>query len=363
MAELKTDYYKARQTFYDLNESLSQSYNTMLTSHTITDDLTMDIIEILPKNNKNLLWISTGLHGIEGFIGNFVLQEFVDHIVSEIDLNNTHVVLIHGINPYGMLHKRKVNENNIDLNRNFVNSFSDLPINNGYENLKSLLLPKKLGSNLFLEKMKFYMSAVSALFTYSASSIREACLVGQYSYGTGFYYGGEQAAKSTRILMSLLDTYMETPYEKRIFLDVHTGYGPKNQMMIINSPQEKRNVEDMKTSFEYPYIQTADGDDFYRVNGDLADYINTHAATQDYATCFEFGTIGDSMIDELKSLRIMVQENCVHHKNSPHSPLFKKVKREFEELYMPKDKEWLAKVLVDFSAATRGILKHYNILI
>ncbi len=36
------------------------------------------------------------------------------------------VLLIHSVNPYGMRHHRRTNENNVDLNRNVLGGFAEL---------------------------------------------------------------------------------------------------------------------------------------------------------------------------------------------------------------------------------------------
>jgi hypothetical protein len=42
------------------------------------------------------------------------------------------LLLIYAVNPYGFSHLRRVNEDNIDLNRNFLNFEQTLPVNSGY---------------------------------------------------------------------------------------------------------------------------------------------------------------------------------------------------------------------------------------
>lgn len=351
-------YENARDNFLKLYEELSSKHNVILNTYPIVDDLTMDSIEFIPENKEKLLCITTGLHGIEGYLGSILIEEFINKYIKQIDLETTHIVLIHSVNPYGMKYRRKVNENNVDLNRNFLKSFQDLPINKGYEKNKTFLLPKKLGFNLS-EKFKFYFRVIKLMLTSNKNDVKEAVLLGQYQYQKGFYYGGNKKEKSTSILSDLFNQFMIEDYQQRIFIDIHTGYGPKNQMSIVNSPLEKRTVNELISDFNYPLIQKTDGDDFYKINGDMVDYLNELIKNYDYATCFEFGTLGDSTYAQIESLRMMIHENCIFHMKT-NEKVTKKIKAEFIKLYSPNDEDWLQKAKQDFHQATDGILKHYH---
>ncbi len=351
-------YEKAREDFRQLYSQLSKQYKMELTSYSIVDNLTMDTIEFIPDRKEKLLCMTTGLHGIEGYIGSILIKFFIEHLLSKIDLNTTHIILNHSINPYGMKYRRKVNENNVDLNRNFLKSFHDLPENKGYEELKDILLPKKM-TKYVIDKYKFYLTIIKLMLTKSQKVIKEAVLLGQYDYPNGFFFGGNRKEKSTDILINLFHKLMKETYNQRIFIDLHTGYGPKKQMSIVNSPLEKRTVQKMIMDFKYPYVQKANGDDFYKINGDMIDYLYHIINENDYATCFEFGTLGDHILAQLKSLRLMIQENCIYHYNT-NERLNDKIKEGFNQLYCPSDKSWLEKVKQDFYQATYGILNYYH---
>ncbi|MBF4693912.1 M14 family metallopeptidase [Fusibacter ferrireducens] len=366
MATFYKEYEPARKAFLAFTDQIKQmtgqSLDVQLTSHEIIEGLFMDVLEIKPDKPQRLLCLTSGLHGIEGYAGNYVLQEFVDCFLPKLNLEDTHVILVHAINPYGMKYKRKSNENSVDLNRNFNASFDTLHSNEGFKTNASFFLPRKLKNPYLIENILFYIRTAKLYFTIPHEQFREAALLGQYEFPNGFYYGGDHMEKSTAILAQLYQKLVSFPYNKRLFIDLHTGYGPKYQMSIVNSPNEKRSVSELKKAFNYPLIQNANGDDFYQINGDMVNYINDFIQATDYATCFEFGTIGMSILDEIKSLRIMLEENSVHHMHRETDPIFKRIKKDFEQLYMPDEKKWLDKVITDFDQALKGILTHYKFI-
>jgi hypothetical protein len=51
------------------------------------------------------------------------------------------VVLVHALNPYGFAWLRRVNENNVDLNRNFRDFTEPLPLSSAYEAVHDWLVP------------------------------------------------------------------------------------------------------------------------------------------------------------------------------------------------------------------------------
>ncbi|KAL7540301.1 hypothetical protein ACHAXR_010016 [Thalassiosira sp. AJA248-18] len=74
---------------------------------------------------------SSGTHGVEGYIGSAVQIRFLHELflANEEQLGSKtassgdrvrRVLLIHAINPFGMRHHRRANENNVDLNRNVL---------------------------------------------------------------------------------------------------------------------------------------------------------------------------------------------------------------------------------------------------
>ena len=87
------------------------------------------------EDEVNLIHCS-GTHGIEGYLGSAIQLRFLHELflqnaqrlcttdnVRAPPTKNTpvkKVLLIHAINPYGMRHHRRTNENNVDLNRNVL---------------------------------------------------------------------------------------------------------------------------------------------------------------------------------------------------------------------------------------------------
>lgn len=89
-----------------VNELKSAGHEVQLSSHAIDekDGLYIDSLYI-PATDKqtNLIVITTGVHGIEGYICSVMLDVFWEEIyASEINKSNTGVLVVANVNPYGM---------------------------------------------------------------------------------------------------------------------------------------------------------------------------------------------------------------------------------------------------------------------
>jgi hypothetical protein len=131
------------------------------------------------------------------------------------------VLMLHALNPYGFSHIRRVNEDNADLNRNFLDFGKPLPVNAAYAEIHALLLPstwppaaeteRKLGAWVAKHGPKAYQSAVSG---------------GQYQFADGMFYGGSRPAWSNRTLREVLRE-QASRCSRLGWLDFHTGLGPR----------------------------------------------------------------------------------------------------------------------------------------
>ena len=329
-----------------------------------SDDLYIDNLYLPAKTETtNLIILTTGVHGMEGYIGSVMLDVFFDEIYPTIDTSKTGILVVANINPYGMKYMRRYNENNVDLNRNFIEDWAsfDKTVNKDYPKVDSFLQPTGKMGNAFWHEVGFYLSlAKEAIFT-GAGTISDALLTGQYEYPEGVYYGGSGDEKSTTYLKGVFADCLDGSYENLIHIDIHSGYGPRYNMVIFNSAQDPTTEEEAKAMFGYDYIIATDSEDFYPTFGDTTDYFyrlaNSKGTDKElYSTCFEFGTIGDGFLDSILSLKYTVDENRQHWYPTTNKITAEMVKENYYELFYPTEKEWREKTIVDFVDAMNGVL-------
>lgn len=330
-------------------------------------NLSIDWLWLEPADRKNLMIISTGEHGIEGYVGSAMMKIFMDEFIPRIDAQNTGLLLIHAINPWGMKNHRKVNENGVDLNRNFVFDGSFDPyINPDFSKLKFLLAPAGPVKSFSLEALAFAGRTLKGLITDGVAGLSNAAVLGQYVDPRAMFYGGDHHEEGSRVMIAFFREGLEG-YQNVLHLDMHTGYGPRYQMTITLVPNEPLTSAELSARFNYPLVLRGDRQEFYATHGDMTAFLYELRDSQFpgkhvFATAFEFGTFGESLPARLRSLRAMILESQLYAFGSRSQKTALRIQQEFQELYYPAEEKWREKALVDCRQAYEGVLSAYGIL-
>lgn len=366
-----SSFVESRTRFRASLELIRQRWlSAALISHPLTvgEDLTVDWIEAAPgERPEKLLFFTAGEHGIEAYVGTGMLQLFCDQYLPCLDPATTGLVLVHAINPWGMKHWRRVNAMNVDLNRNFIWSSPDRPPNYDpdfnplYHRLSELLNPQTPVSSSLPNNLSFGFGLLRTLASVGVSSLRQSALVGQYHTPRGIYFGGSDRQEETRVLMALYRRHFAL-YPQILHLDMHTGYGPRYQMSLVNSFQETVDSAEFARRFEYPLVVKANPAEFYSIRGDMIDFVYELVANEFpdkrlYSTSFEFGTFGDSASAALRSMRATILENQLQWNGARSKADRDAVTEEFRELFAPAEIRWREKAIADARQAFGGILK------
>jgi hypothetical protein len=132
------------------------------------------------------------------------------------------VLAIHAINPYGFAWLRRVTEEGVDQNRNFVDFAQALPENPGYDALADAFVPREIEGPVLeaaLAKLKAYRQKHGDLAYFTAYS------AGQYKHPDGVFYGGKGPTWSRLTTEAICARYLA---KRRAVagVDFHTGLGP-----------------------------------------------------------------------------------------------------------------------------------------
>jgi hypothetical protein len=336
--------------------------SAIISSYSVSqeDDLTIDFISSDPVNEpEKLIFLSTGLHGIEGYIGSIMLQLFINEFLTRIDPTNTGILLIHCINPTGMQRHYRTNRENVDLNRNFFADFSIKDrVNLDYVKLKSLLNPQSPVKSEWITKSSFAIKLLFMLAKFGYARIRDAAVMGQYRDSRGMYFGGQKYQPETEFMFKLAQDWIPR-YQKTIHLDMHSGYGPRYGLTLVQTPDEEMSSQEAKKHFGIPLVASTNPEEFYPILGEMSSYFYSIAKSADrkiYSAAFEFGTYGDNPLDGARSLLTTIIGNQVlFNKTSPKNLTW--VKRDYDELYFPSESAWLDSAIISGRHSFEGILK------
>ena len=295
------------------------------------DDLTIDIGWFGTQSPRRVLLHSSGLHGVEAFAGSAIQLQLLEHL--PVVAEETALVFVHVLNPYGMAWLRRFNENNVDLNRNFLRKgekYEGRP--DGYEALYDFLNPSRLRSVDF-----FSLHAAWLVIRHGMATLKRATVAGQYDYPEGLFFGGTELQQGARLYEDFLRRRFGTA-EEVFAIDVHTGLGPFGEDTVLVSEKEydrvRKLIGDRVQAFSAEEENVA-----YRVSGGLHDRVPL--LVNEARVTFvgqEFGTYGP--IHVLGSLR---KENYVH--NHGDRNLDSPYKTGLKNTFYPDDPNWRAKVL------------------
>lgn len=347
-------------------QELTAELGVEIFSHAIDaeDGLYIDSFYLPGKSAQtNLVVLTTGVHGIEGYIGATTLDVFFHEVYPTLDHEDTGVLVVANVNPYGMKYYRRYNENNVDLNRNFILDWErfDLASNKEYPKVDTFLGPVGKIGNGFWHEVGFYLSLGKTAITDGADTISDALLTGQYEYPQGVYYGGTGDEASTVYLKDVFARCLDSGYENIVHIDLHSGYGPRYNMVIFNSVYETMNEAQSREAFGYDHIIAYDSEAFYATTGDTTDFFyrlaeQKQAQTELFSTCFEFGTIGDEFFDTILSLKYTVDENRNHWYPTNNETSAEIIRQNYLELFYPTETAWREKTVADFKTAAMGVL-------
>ncbi|MGH6962267.1 MAG: DUF2817 domain-containing protein, partial [Dongiaceae bacterium] len=175
-----------------------------------------------PRAATRLVYAQSGTHGIEGFCGSGIQIGWLQQGLYRELPRDTALLLTHAINPYGFAWQRRVTEDNVDLNRNFVDHAAGYPVNAGYEALKDAICPLEWTAATLGAADRMLMGYAHE---HGPMALQAAISSGQYSHREGVFYGGRGETWSNRTLAELLRAHAGR-VRQVAFIDLHTGLGP-----------------------------------------------------------------------------------------------------------------------------------------
>lgn len=222
------DYFEARAKFRQAAQAAGAELRAWPNPHPgpSAEALFCDSAWLGPRDARSVLVVISATHGVEGFCGSgpqiAILKGALAPVLARPESRDCAILLIHGINPHGWAWLRRVTEENVDLNRNWVDFSRPLPQNPGYEALHAHYCPATLDEVTLRQ-------ADEAIGRYASDhgshAERVARSSGQYTHADGIFYGGKTSTWSRQTSEQILAHYLGGAQQIAI-VDMHTGLGP-----------------------------------------------------------------------------------------------------------------------------------------
>jgi hypothetical protein len=284
------------------------------------EDLFIDVALVGKPDGRKRLFLVSGTHGVEGLLGSACQTAWLQSGLAD-KAGGVSVYLIHALNPYGFSWMRRVNEDNVDLNRNFLEfSSGPLPDNPKYRELESLLNPRVLDESSLgkLDPMlKAWFSSAE-----KQQAFKAAVGQGQYEFPKGIIFGGARASWSNVFFKNFIRS-LPTSTEVGVVLDIHTGLGEAGGLEIFTEESGSK-FKTMEEWFNSSKLTTVGNPESlgYTISGSL--YQGLTSANTDspwYCAALEFGT--RPITDVLLALQA---DNWLHCFANEHNQLSEKIR-------------------------------------
>jgi hypothetical protein len=330
------DYAAAREKFRDAAVARDCTLSAHLNPYAkgpSGEDLFIDVAVAGPAGAKAGLLLISGTHGVEAYAGSACQVGWLSGERNDAWPPELKVVLIHALNPYGFAWNRRVTEDNVDLNRNFVDHSAPYPTNGGYEQLKAAIAPKDLEADTLRRGSELFRDFIKE---YGPFTMQEAVSKGQYAHPDGMYFGGSREQWSAGILKHVVRR--ELAHCRRVgVVDVHSGLGSYGHGELISEEATGTPAYTRAKTWWPDICSTQSGESVSAaVTGSIDSCIPALLPHADVTmACLEFGTV--STLQVFEALRA---DNWLHTLGDPKGPKAAEIKTHIRAAFYPDQDDW-----------------------
>ncbi|HVK90147.1 MAG TPA: DUF2817 domain-containing protein [Mycoplana sp.] len=305
------------------------------------EHLATDVAFLGRRDASKLMVLISGTHGVEGQFGSACQTAWLAENCPWRLPDDTAILVIHLINPWGTAWSRRVNEDNVDLNRNFIDWQADPPKNARYADLHPALVchewegPDRNRADEALAAAKKANGGYAGI-----APIIEA---GQYDFPDGLFYGGNGPVWSNRTLNDILATFAQQASDVVVF-DLHTGAGPYGYPALLSVAESDHAGLAWGKGIFGPALSvvltsengTTDTGIAATATGYVSDAVRkAMPKARVLPLVVECGTLEGSAVSDA-----VQADNWLHLFGKVDSPLGQKIKATLRFAFIPEDSDW-----------------------
>jgi hypothetical protein len=330
------DYFTAKSRFLAACDRLAFEHHSLLIDapSPSAEPLTIDVAVGGSHQPRSALVVSSGVHGVEGFFGSAVQLAFLQRLPPHWrPPEGAAVVFIHALNPFGFAWQRRFNEENVDLNRNFLLAEQE------YAGAPPL-------TDVFRRTLKpaawrfgFHNARVAKLLVrHGARSFWETLPVGQYEHPDWLFFGGSTRSQSAQLVDNLLPTLLDNCQEV-VHLDFHTGLGRwANWDLLLSEQDPADNAQWWREKFGAAKVKESSSiGRSYEIRGGFGSWLRAR-----FPNCrYRFATAEFGTYSPMRVIRALTNE--LHwHAQLGHDQPDHWARRALTEAFAPRDTKWRA---------------------
>jgi hypothetical protein len=350
------NYFQARGKFREASQNAgaaSHTYEHPTERGPGGEDLSIDVTIVGPQDASRCFLLISGTHGVEGFAGSGCQVGFFRDSLYAAFGNDVRVIVVHALNPYGFAWLRRVNEDNVDLNRNFQDFTQPLPSNEPYAALHHLLIPSDwdgAGRRAADTQLQEIIRAKGF------AALQAAVSGGQYTHADGLFFGGQRETWSASTFKRIIDTHVPATATRLVVIDLHTGLGPfaYGEPIIVGGSERACELAAKRFGPEVKNLTSGESASAV-LTGTLANAFKSRATTLDVTFMgLEFGT--KPVTEVLAALR---GDHWLHSAQNSQSPLRQNISKTLRDAFYSESSHWQAAVygrMADFVVRASRVL-------
>ncbi len=286
-----------------------------------------------------LIILSAGTHGAEAGCGAGLMTAFLDDWGAKPLPDDVAVLFINHLNPWGAAHMARTTEDNVDLNRNFVDFAAGAPSNAPYRALRH-----HFDLDEWTPEARQQIADGMDVFhkEEGEAAYLMAMRAGQYDYADDIGFGGHRPTWSRRLFEHLVTTYGQNR-QHVAFIDIHTGVGSfAEPVFICFHPVESDAYARAQRWWKFPAQNKGNDTIEGRVtyNGTIFEAFPTLLPSTDTTVaCLEFGTLEMELVQHA----IVADVWRRHHPDAPLGQQ-EEARALIKNAFYPNDPAWRARV-------------------
>ncbi|BAN03759.1 DUF2817 domain-containing protein [Ilumatobacter coccineus] len=338
---LDTTYPAARRRFLAAAEAIGGEVTSF--PHPLPgrdgEELAIDVVSHGPDDADAVLLVVSGTHGVEGYTGSALQSWWLDERADQV-AEGVRLVMLHAFNPIGFSWVRRVNEDNVDLNRNFVD-WSNPPTNEGYARVADLLVPETWDADTQSSTTDALLAVAGEV---GLDEFQQIVSGGQYDHPTGIFHGGSGPVWSHRWLDEHFPAIVGSAKHLGV-IDLHTGLGDWGHGELIAHESKGEPGYERGTAWWGDIRSMHDGESVSAsLSGDwLATLDDRVPDAEVTAVALEFGTV-----DVFTVLQALRADAWLHANGDPTGDEAGAIRDQVRAAFADDDPAWLATLIARF---------------
>jgi hypothetical protein len=247
------------------------------------------------------------------------------------------LIVLHALNPFGFAWDRRVNEDNADINRNFVDHKKP-PANPAYDALAPWIAPKDISRDAMKaanEKLRRFAGE------HGPFALQTAISAGQYTHADGVYYGGRQESWSAAMLKDVIAEHLRG-VTRLVAIDYHTGLGDCGGAEMITEEMPGSPAYRRQTAIWGTRIKSSEAGE--SISAPLTGTIDKAMGRWMGKTELTFAALEVGTAPMREVFTALRKDNWLHLQKKPERPLWAGIKGEIRAAFYPDTESWKDKV-------------------